>query len=95
MTEGGYRLSDFRVINEGQNPFSPEDSLRLFNESRVCLSSKLDEKHEGKTAVVRLKEFRNLFLLAIHHSLSLSPELLISKPVQVAFLEHLATTRCS
>lgn len=52
MTEGGYRLSDFRVINEGSNPFAPEDSVRLFNESSAWLSSKLDESHEGKTVVV-------------------------------------------
>lgn len=52
INTGFYGINDFMVINEGMNKFTPEESIRLFDESSAWLSSKLDEKFEGKTVVV-------------------------------------------
>lgn len=47
------RLSDFSVIEENGFTFTPEDSLRLHNQSRDWLSRKLiGESYDGNTVVV-------------------------------------------
>lgn len=47
------RLSDFSVIVENGLKFTPEDSLRLHNQSRNWLSSKLvGESFDGNTVVI-------------------------------------------
>jgi predicted phosphodiesterase len=52
IREGRDNLNDFRLIFEGPELFTPSDSVTLFNESKAWLSSKLNEKFEGKTVVV-------------------------------------------
>lgn len=46
------RISDFRVIHEGNAHFSPMDSIVLHEKSIAWLTEKLDEEYEGKTIVV-------------------------------------------
>jgi hypothetical protein len=45
-------INDFRVIHEGGTLFTPDDSVRLFNESVAWLEGKLNEPFDGETVVV-------------------------------------------
>jgi predicted phosphodiesterase len=52
IATGHNRLSDFRVIHEGNAHFSPMDSIDLHEASIAWLTKKLDEDFDGKTVVV-------------------------------------------
>lgn len=52
MSDGQASLNDFRIIYEGDRVFSPTDSIVLHEKSLGFLTSKLAEKHDGKTVVV-------------------------------------------
>ena len=48
-----YGLADFRWITEVALPFTPDDAIRLFQESTTWLKHKLiDEPFDGKTVVI-------------------------------------------
>jgi len=52
IREARENLNDFRLIKEGQNTFTPGDSITLFRRSTDWLKSKLAEPFNGKTVVV-------------------------------------------
>lgn len=52
IREGQKFLNDFRLVHEGNEVFSPMDSIRLHQESLAWLQSELQRPFDGKTVVV-------------------------------------------
>lgn len=52
IIQGMRALNDFRLVREGQWPFSPFDAVRLCEESTQWLRKRLLARHDGKTVVV-------------------------------------------
>lgn len=52
MQAGQYNLNDFRLIKEGNELFTPRDSIQLFQESVSWLKNKLISDDQQKTVVI-------------------------------------------
>lgn len=52
MREGQTHLNDFRIIQEGEDRFTPARSIELHEESLAWLKAELAEPFDGKTVVV-------------------------------------------
>ena len=52
MQKARQTMPDFSVIQSNGNVFTPEESIRLHEESRVWLTERLEEPFDGKTVVV-------------------------------------------
>ncbi len=51
MQAGQRNLNDFKLIKEGADTFTPQDSVHLFKESVSWLERQLKIAHSGKTVV--------------------------------------------
>ena len=52
MDHARQQLNDFRLIENGEQLFTPEDSLRLHEESIAWLGQRLDTPFDGPTVVI-------------------------------------------